>query len=293
MVAQKADFTDIYTRPDPRAYYRTLRELEYGIPEYGRGVFDVVLDELRSGKESPMVLDVCCSYGVNAALLNHAVTLDEIGEHYAGAEGLSRHELLELDREWYSSRRSPAPVEVVGMDVSQPAIDYAVEAGLLADGVVADLERDLLSAGDAARISGVDLVTVTGGVGYVNDRTFDKILSVTDGPPWVAALTLRWIGFDSIAETLDAHGLVTEKLDGFVVPQRRFADAGEEQFVIDQLAAQGMEPTDVERNGHHGAELYLARPAAHAAGLSLNELFESVSTESGSAQASVASSLSN
>ena len=293
MAAQKADFTDIYTRPDPRAYYRTLRALDYEIPEHGRGVFDVVIDELRGSRSSPVVLDVCCSYGINAALLNHTVTLDEIGDHYARAEGLSRQELLELDREWYAARLGPAPVEVVGIDVSQAAIDYAVEAGMLVDGVVADLERDALSTDDAARISGVDLVTVTGGVGYVNDRTFDRILAAADEPPWVAALTLRWIDFEPIAEMLDAHGLVTEKLDGYVVPQRRFADAGEQRFVIDQLAAQGIEPTDIERNGHHGAELYLARPAAQAAELPLTELLLSVSADGGRAQAPDTSSLNN
>src|SRR4051794_30563341 len=106
MAAQKADFTNIYTQPDPRAYYRTLGALDYAIPEHGRGVFDVVLDELRATTGSPVVLDVCCSYGVNAALMNHDVTLDEIGAHYADADGLSHDALIERDRRWYGERRS-------------------------------------------------------------------------------------------------------------------------------------------------------------------------------------------
>lgn len=276
MAVQKADFTDIYTQPDPRAYYRTLRALDYVIPEHGREVFEVVLDALRRTKRTPRVLDLCCSYGINAALLNHDVTLEQIESHYARADGLSRRELLEWDRRWYGARRLPGAFDVVGFDVSQPAIDYAVEAGLLVAGVVGDLERGCLTDRDTTLISGVDLVTVTGGVGYVNDRTFDQILGATDGPPWVAALSLRWIDFGPIAETLDAHGLVTEKLDGYVVPQRRFADSGEQRFVIDQLASQGIEQTPIERNGHHGAELYLARPATDAAALPLDELLSAV-----------------
>jgi SAM-dependent methyltransferase len=277
MPAQKADFTDIYTRPDPRAYYRTLRALDYEVPEHGREVFDVVLDELRGGMtRSPVVLDLCCSYGINAALLNHDVTLDEVGDHYARGDGLTREELIARDREWYGARRSSSPVEVVGLDMSQPAIDYAVAAGLLVDGVVGDLEHGVLTDEDMARIAGVDLVTVTGGIGYVNDRTFDQILAAADETPWVAALSLRWIDFEPIAETLDSHGLVTERLEGYVVPQRRFADAGEERFVIEQLVAQGIEPTQVELDGHHGAELYLARPAWQAAEVPLRELLSVV-----------------
>jgi SAM-dependent methyltransferase len=276
MAKQKADFSDIYIQPDPRAYYRTLGALDYEIPEHGREVFDLVLDELRETRPSPMVLDLCCSYGINAAVLNHGLTFGEIESHYTEAEGLPRDELIERDRAWYGARRLPDAVDVVGVDVSQPAIDYAVEAGLLVDGVVADLERDALTAEDGARIAGVDLVTVTGGVGYVNDRTFDQILGAADETPWVAALSLRWINFEPIAETLDAHGLVTERLDGYVVPQRRFVDAAEERFVIDQLVSQGIEPTDVERNGHHGAQLYLARPARFAAERPLKELLSDV-----------------
>jgi SAM-dependent methyltransferase len=276
MAAQKADFSDVYVRPDPRAYYQTMGALDYEIPQHGCEVFDVVLGELRITKGTPQVLDLCCSYGVNAALLNHAVTLDEVNAHYAGANGLDRREMIERDREWFGSRRLPGAVDVIGVDSSQPAIDYAVEAGLIVDGVVADLENQELTEEEMTRICGTDLVTVTGGVGYVKDRTFDQILAAADEPPWVAALSLRWVDFDPIAETLDAHGLVTEKLDGYVVPQRRFADAAEERFVIDQLASQGIEPTDVERNGHHGAELYLARPASQAAEVPLDKLLSAV-----------------
>lgn len=265
MPAHKADFSVIYTQPDPRAYYSTLGALDYEIPEHGREVFDVVLDELRERKRSPRVLDLCCSYGVNAALMNHDLTYGEVEAHYAGATDLTRDELIERDRKWYSGLRTPEAVDVVGVDVSQPAVDYALEAGLLVDGVVADLEQEELSEDDRALIAGVDLVTVTGGVGYVRDRTFDQILTAAEEPPWVAALTLRWVDFEPIAATLDAHGLVTERLDGYVVPQRRFADAEEERYVIDQLASQGIEPTDVERNGRHGAQLYVARPARVAA----------------------------
>lgn len=277
MPAQKADFTDVYMRPDPRGYYQTLGKLDYTIPAHGTPVFDAVLGTLRDGGGgTPRVLDLCCSYGVNAALLNHDVTLADIEEHYADAAGLSRTELIERDRAWYRSRRRSDAVDVVGLDISAPAVDYAIEAGLLVDGVAADLEENVLTDEDAAKLIDIDLVTVTGGIGYINDRTFDQILDAADETPWVAALSLRWIDFEPVAQSLDAHGLVTERLDDYVVPQRRFADPDEQRFVYDQLASRGVEPTGVEESGHHGAELYVARPADSKVDAAIEDVFADI-----------------
>jgi hypothetical protein len=160
------------------------------------------------------------------------------------------------------------------VDISEPAVRYAVDVGLLVDGVVADLETQQLSDRDAAKLSEVDLVTVTGGIGYINERTFEQILDAADETPWVAALSLRWVDFDPIAETLEQQGLVTERLDGYVARQRRFADSEEREFVFDELAARGIEPTNVEVDGHHGAELYLARPADAVQSTPLDDLFD-------------------
>jgi SAM-dependent methyltransferase len=276
----KADFTDIYVQPDPRGYYQTLCSLDYEIPAHGCNVFSTVLDELRDGAEcSPTVLDLCCSYGVNAALLNHSVTLDEMQAHYADSGGISRQQLVARDRAWFGARRRAEAVDVVGIDISGPAVRYALDAGLLADGVVADLETEQLSDRDAAKLSDVDLVTVTGGIGYVNERTFEQILDAADETPWVAALSLRWIDFEPIAETLESQGLVTEKLDGYVARQRRFASAEERDFVFGELASRGIEPTEVEVDGHHGAELYLARPAGAIESVSLDDLLSSADLE--------------
>jgi SAM-dependent methyltransferase len=271
----KADFTDIYQQPDPRGYYETLCSLDYEIPAHGCNVFTTVLGELRNGDgDTPTVLDVCCSYGVNAALLNHNVSLEEIEAHYAQANGMPSEQLLERDRAWFGARRRPDAFDVVGVDISEPAVRYAVDVGLLVDGVVADLETQQLSERDAAKLSEVDLVTVTGGIGYIKERTFEQILDAADETPWVAALSLRWVDFDPIAETLEQQGLVTERLDGYVARQRRFADSEEREFVFDELAARGIEPTNVEVDGHHGAELYLARPADAVQSTPLDDLFD-------------------
>src|SRR5262245_46520331 len=139
MATQKADFNRIYAEPDPRAYIRTLRALDYAAPEHGCEAFGVVLDELRRTGDSPVVLDLCCSYGINAALLNHDVTLTQLEEHYSQARDMTLPELTERDRDWFAARRRADAVDVIGLDASEPAVDYAVNVGLLRDGIVADL----------------------------------------------------------------------------------------------------------------------------------------------------------
>lgn len=275
MSTDKADFSDIYTQPDPRSYHSTLGALDYQIPEHGCQIFEVLLDELRSDGGTPAVLDVCCSYGINAALINHELTLTEFQEHYRTAGELSRSELIARDRAFFAERRRPDPVEVTGLDASRPALDYAIEAGLLTDGLSADLENGGLEDADRDRIRDVDLVTVTGGIGYIGGPTFDRILDAMDEPPWVAALSLRWVDFEPVAQAFGRHGLVTEQIDDLVVPQRRFA-ADEERFVLDELAARGLEPTDVENAGQHAADVYIARPAADASRMPAEEMLAAV-----------------
>jgi SAM-dependent methyltransferase len=273
----KADFTDMYAAVDPRAYYTSLGELDYQIPAYGTPLFRRLCEVIGGGSTEPTILDVCCSFGVNAALLNHELTMDDLREHYVAAQqaGLSREELVAADRRMFAESRRPDAVDVIGLDIAGAAVDYAVEVGLLADGVVADLEKDDPPVDVAARLADVDLVTVTGGVGYVNERTFERIVNAGgDAPPWIAALTLRWIGFDPIADQLEQYGLVTERLEGYVAPQRRFADDRERRLVFDNLADRGLRPNQLEVGGWHSAELFVTRPKEAVYDQPIDELLD-------------------
>ena len=80
----KESFDHIYNRPDPREYFRVLGSLDYEIPQVANPVFTTVLAardrraQLTHDEDSGSVLDVCCSYGVNAALLRCDLNLDDI-----------------------------------------------------------------------------------------------------------------------------------------------------------------------------------------------------------------------
>jgi hypothetical protein len=256
----KANFDDVYNQPDPRSYYRALGALDYEIPAHGAVVFDRLLDEM-GGREGKTLLDVCCGYSANAALLNHDIELADLYEHYGRLENTADKDIAEIDRQWFAEHSRTDAVSVIGLDVAGNAVRYATSVGLLEQGVVADLESGGPDDETVQAFASVDLVGVTGGIGYVSEKTFRTIVGASgDNPPWVAALSLRWVDFSPIAEAFDDLGLVTERLDGYCVPQRRFAHDAERQAAIAGLRARGLDPAPELRLGAHCAELYLSRP---------------------------------
>lgn len=265
-VAGKADFDDIYVQPDPRAYYEGLGAYDYQIPQHGKAVFQQVLDALPA--DSPTVVDLCCSYGVNAALLKHDIELTDLYDHYSSDEAakLSSEQLADYDREFFIDRLLPDAPEVIGLDAAAPAIDYAVEVGLLDGGASENLEVSDPSPTLAAALADADLYTVTGGIGYVTELTFDRLLACSDpeNRPWIASLCLRTVPFDPIAECLEAHGLVTEQLENVTFPQRRFATADEQTAALKALARRGISPEGREAEGSYYVDVFLSRPVEEA-----------------------------
>lgn len=104
----KANFDGVYDLPDPRGYFEALGSLNYQAPEHGRRVFSALLGAIRDDGNVPNVLDLCCSYGVNAALLKHDLTLDDLYARYASADfaGLSAEELATADAKSTRAARS-------------------------------------------------------------------------------------------------------------------------------------------------------------------------------------------
>ncbi|WP_157180671.1 hypothetical protein [Protofrankia coriariae] len=124
----KISLDHVYTAPNPREYFSTLGRLDYQIPQLAKPYFENLLLRYReaSGSPSPTVLDVGCSYGVNAALLKFDLSLVELYDHYAAAasDPRERSVLLDRDRALAAARRAPAGPRVIGLDNSAPALAY-------------------------------------------------------------------------------------------------------------------------------------------------------------------------
>lgn len=282
----KISLDHIYTQPDPRAYFGTLRELDYRIPELARPYFTTLIEAYRRVHrvETPQVLDIGCSYGINAVLLKSPSTMmDDLYDRYAGARAAARDraELLALDRELLRGARSgngkprdgkPREREprdggprdggprVVGLDVSRPALDYAREAGFLDQTVHADLESSEPTDRQRNLLAGADLVVSTGCLGYVTDKTISRVVDAQDGRrPWMAHFVLRMFPFDPIADLLESAGYRTHRVER-LFRQRRFATQDEQTLVLANLAALGIDPAGLETEGWFYAQLYVSLP---------------------------------
>ncbi len=271
----KASFGHIYDLEDPREYYSTLGGMDYRAPEYGQRLFSKLVEKRSNGNGPVNVVDLCCSYGINAALLKYDVALDDLYDRYSSDNLLlSGDELAESDAAYYADREKEDAPRVVGVDVAGNAVSYALKAGLLDAGAGEDLENERPSEALQRDVSDADLFTVTGGIGYISERTFDRLLGCVDErrDPWVAVLALRWVSYDKISEVLGGYGLVTEKLEGHTFEQRRFADEEEQEYVCGELESMGIDTEGKEGDGSYHAEFYLSRPEEQASEASVGEL---------------------
>lgn len=274
----KANFDHIYDLRDPREYFNTLGSMGYTAPRHGYDLFSALARNISPSGEITIV-DVCCSYGINGALLKHDVTLDELYARYESEEAarMTSAEISDSDYDFYRERRLPGAPRVIGLDVAGNAVAYGVRSGMLDGGVAENLEEDEASEKLSGLISGVDLITVTGGVGYITGNTFERLLeALPDGRrPWISALALRWVDYGPLAELFSRYGYVTECLEGRTFEQRRFADSGEQEYVCEELSSMGVDPTGKESEGSYHAHFYLSRPASEAAGAPVEELVSS------------------
>lgn len=265
--AEKQNFDDLYCQKDPRHYFKFLGQLDYIIPHVAQPVFEELIRARAAEQSAPVtVLDLGSSYGVNGALLKYDLSYDALRSRYTSPamQAMPYGDLLELDRAFYRSWPQRRNVRVIGHDVSENAIRYAKDCGIIDYGIVADLESSDPTPRDAAELASVDLIVSTGCVGYVGSKTFKRVgdLARSGRTPWVASFVLRMFPYDHIAATLGELGLVTEKFEGATFVQRRFADRTEMESTITAVEGRGIDTRGHEANGLYHAELFISRPQA-------------------------------
>lgn len=258
----KIDLSTIYDRPDPQLYYQTLINLDYQIPSLAEGTFRAVIGARRQSRLRNRIalLDVGSSYGVNAVLLRHGISLSGLYGLYSREQtkDLSRSDLVGRDRKLFAGMRTDRDMKVVGLDVAGEALDYAEEVGIIDAGLAVDLERLPPRVEDKEVLADIDLIISTGAIGYVGVPTFSRILDCAKSSPWFALFALRMFPVDDIATMLHSRGYVVYRQRGRTYRQRRFAGADERQEVLSRLAAMRVDPTGLEAEGWYHAEFYFA-----------------------------------
>ena len=84
----KVSMGDIYNQSDPRAYFCELNKLDYAIPGAAKPIFQKLIFHLQQRRDDTIhVLDLGCSYGVNAAILKYDLSREDLYKHW-GQEAL-------------------------------------------------------------------------------------------------------------------------------------------------------------------------------------------------------------
>lgn len=261
----KATFDHIYNQPDPRAYYTTLREYDYQIPNHVQQVFGELIQE-RSERDGrpPRVFDLACSYGINAALLRYSVTFQDLARRYSSRD-LQRmipEDILESDRVYFERRLLPDAPIFHGCDVATNAVRYGVGVGLLMGGWDANLEKEEPDTEMREALAQTDLVTVSSAIGYLTYRTISTVFAdiPKERRPWFAAFSLRTAPIDPVAHALRDYGLELATLTGRTVRQRRFVDEEEQANAIESIQKRGYVVDGHETDGYWHAQLYVGMP---------------------------------
>jgi hypothetical protein len=270
----KASFNDLYAQEDPRDYFSILGSLDYSIPDLAKPIFRQIASAFRKAKgRSAAILDLGSSYGINAALFRYPISVDMLRRRYARREmmALSSARVRELDRKYFESWPRAQEERIIAVDVSKPAVDYAVEVGLADEAIAHDFEQGAPPE-IARRLADVDMIISTGAVGYVTEKTFDALLSSMARTPWVVLFCLRMFDYGPVAARLAQDGLVTEKLSSAAFVQRRFQDEDEARQVLDVLRDRGLDASGLESEGILFAELFVSRPEADAEAVPIDKL---------------------
>jgi carnitine O-acetyltransferase len=267
----KACFDSVYTASTPHAYVAEMAKNGYEIGEQARPYCAAAAELLRSrnGDVWPVqMLDVGCSYGMGSAFVKYGCCFDEMVAFYSSRAPREYGPACEATRSWLNVTPPACDVRVVGVDSSEPAIRFAVDAGLLDGGIARNFEdRDVEPTDDeSAWFRSCNLLISTGAIGYVTERTLDVVLRdlgrdhPTDSGPFAVVTILRMFDMAPIHDVFEAHGLTFTPVPGVRLPQRRFSDAAEQRKVLALLEDKGVDTREWEDRGRQYADLYVAAP---------------------------------
>jgi SAM-dependent methyltransferase len=272
--ANKAAFDDIYIAPDPRQYFSVLGSLNYMIPDVAEPVLRQILAAKAAMHGASTVLDIGCSYGINAATHRFPVNFTSLLQRYARREMMDvlPDTLIDLDKKFYASWPDIGAARFIGFDISPEAIHYASRTGLHDAGVVADLENNDLMPEQVRTIAPANVLLSTGSVGYVTHRTYRKLMDVVGDRAWAISFVLRMFPYDDFITAFAERGMVTEKLTSATFVQRRFRDEDEFSQCLASMEKRGLDTAGFEAEGLFHAELFLSRPKADAEAAPLEEI---------------------
>lgn len=211
---RKNDFNEIYNEPTPHNYISQLSRLKYRKHDF---VFDPLLrhvDRYLSTRERCKIIDVACSYGFNGRIVKHRLPYGHWENKPTESDG--------------------SACSVVGIDISDKALAYALREKYIDHRICQNLEEDELTPENYNILSGADLVLASGAFSYVGVRTLRRIYS----NPENKADFIGWptCSFDKreLIEFLKDNFKIVEVYPN-VFPMRLFASFDEKESYLDNM----------------------------------------------------------
>ena len=271
----KSNFNDVYLAPTPHAYFGEMHRLRYAIGQEARPYFKAAVALLRRQLPTDATVrmfDLGCSYGVGSALVKYGFSFAEIADFFADKAEKDFRGCVKDMRHWLDEASAVNRLTCIGADSSAPAIKFAIEAGLIEDGIAHDFEADpKLDDRECELVKAADLLISTGTIGYVGEKTLSTILRKlgearpTDRVPLTVVTILRMFTPEPITTTFANFGYRFEAVPGVRLRQRRFDNEHEQKETMRLVRARGLDPTGWESTGYLYADLFIgARPDSFA-----------------------------
>lgn len=261
----KTVFDDIYNAPDPRRYYHAMHALDYCIPAEAKPYFNNLINAYRHTnpqKKNLKVMDLGASYGINAALLQWNLRLQDLYQHYVNntPKDSVNVDWSAQDRKYFAQLDRNPTLEVIGFDIAENALRYALNTGIMPQAIHANFEEKEATASQKALIREIDCIISSGCIGYVTETSLGKILDIC-GPqkPWMSHCILRMFQLEPYETLLRDRGYHVKREEK-LLPQRRFASPEEQQQVIARLEEGEINTKGYESEGWLYARVLVATP---------------------------------
>lgn len=262
---KKLDLNDVYNLKDPTPYYQSITQYQYDLPERAKPYFHKVINTYRNYESvhSLKILDIGCSYGINAALLKFDKSIAELYQHYTAHLRLQQPEIARrhFDYHWFHQSSFNEDLQFIGLDSAKNAVNYAIDSQLIQSGIYTNLEKFNLLKEDYTTLQNINLLISTGCIGYITEVTFDKILSAVEDLSnlWGAVFVLKMFDISGIKKTLAQYNLVLVET-GVAIKQRSFSSFDEKESMIKFIEEQGLSAENEKKTDNLFANLFLILP---------------------------------
>ncbi len=263
-------FDDIYNLPDCRDYYWAMHQAGFRTAHHAAAGFRQVRADLMAarGLDRIGVVDFASGYGIGAALMRHAISLDDVLARYQDPwfDSATTAEVINADRDWFTSHRRTGETDhYIGIDIADKALVYGVDVGIFEHGFAEDLEAAEPSDDLATHLATCDLVIECGSVAHMLPKALDRVLTGAKARnPWVITAPIRGNDTAEAIAVMQDHGLEVSALDVPPFRHRRFADADEQARAIKNAEGRGHDTKGYETTGYFHAQLFLGKPRGEA-----------------------------